>query len=391
MELIRGRWYKKYINCPEDKRDFDILRRGYCLSHEVLAQNYCSEFCVPDISEEEKNAITEYWSKFGISVTDYSWHRMYYHVTGIHDVRFVPDPVVGLCVYAYYNDRGYEDAWRDKNMFERLLPAIPFPTTLGKRIRGRFFVPKEGYLPCGDESEKMFASLIYDLVKRYGYTHIIIKNTRDTGFGKNVGKYRISCVDDVLKALDEWSARENFIVQECIRQHDILASFNNSSTNMLRICSWRHGNKVDIMFAAVRCGIDGFATDVVFVNGKELVNLVGISKDGILDNKMLNQDGQFVRELPAGVKIPSWDKIVDIIKSNHLLLDNFDFVGWDFTIDSTGEPRCFEWNISWPGSVLYQYVNGPLYGDMTEEVFAFLNDEKNRDNYIPYYMRAKKK
>lgn len=389
MELIRGRFSRKYINCFEDKRDYDIMRRGYMQSHEFIASDYCEGFNVPDITPEEKQEISDYWAKFGIKIYDYSWHRMYYHATGIHDPRFVPDMVAGLVAYEYYNDKVFEHAWRDKNMFDRLLPGVPLPTAYGKCIRGRMWTRRDGYISGSDSLYEDCAASIYADLMKDGMDSIIIKNSRDTGFGKSVAKYSISSEQDVLNALNEWKGSKNYIIQECIRQHSALAAFNESSTNMMRVCSWRHGNEVDIMFAAVRAGVPGSVTDVCFIDGVETVRLVGISKDGYFADKMLDQNGMFVKSLPSGMAVPAWDKIVKIIKENHLLIDNFDIVGWDFTVDENGEPKCFEWNISWPGTVLYQYTNGPLYGDKTEEIFSFLQDENNRFNYIPYYMRLR--
>lgn len=391
MELIRGRFSRKYINCPEDKRDYDIMRRGYMQSHEFIASDYCEGFHVPDITDEEKKEISEYWAKFGIKIYDYSWHRMYYYATGIRDPRFVPDMVAGLVLYEYYNDKVFEHAWRDKNMFDRLLPDVPLPKAYGKCIRGRLITEETGYLSGGDSDYEIFASAIYNALVKDGENSIIIKNTRDTGFGKSVSKYTLNSEADAVAAISEWKKCKNFIVQECIRQHSSLAALNESSTNMMRVCSWRHGNEVDILFAAVRAGVPGSVTDVCFIDGVETVRLVGITKDGFFADKMLDQNGQFVKALPAGVPVPAWDKIVNIVKKNHLLIDNFDIVGWDFTVNHKGEPKCFEWNISWPGTVLYQYTNGPLYGDKTEEIFEFLQDENNRFNYIPYYMRLRNK
>ncbi len=381
MELIRGRWSKKYINCPEDKRDYDIMRRGFMQSHENIALCYCEKFSPPELSADEKKEILEYWAKFGIKIYDYNWHRMYYHATGIHDPRFIPDLVAGLVVYEYYNDRAFEPTWRDKNMFQRLLPDVPMPKTLGRRIRGRYLQDSIGYI----DSLESFAETVWEAVGPN--KDIIIKNTRDTGFGKGVKKYHVSCYEDILSVLEQWCKVADFIIQSYVCQHDVLKSFNELSSNMIRICSWRHGNNVDIMFAAARVGVDDSFTDVSFVNGEERVNIVGITHDGYFKDKMIDQNGHFVKQLPGMIAVPAWDKIISVIKKNHLSIDNFDIVGWDFTVDETGEPLCFEWNISWPGTVLYQFANGPLYGDKTEEVFAFLNDEKTRYNYIPYYMK----
>ena len=381
MDLIRGRFSQKWINCPEDKRDYDIMRRGFLWHKERLAMDYCNRFVVPDITESEKREIVDFWAQFGILIYDFSWHRMYYSVTGIHDPRFVPDLVAGLVLYEYYNDKAYENTWRDKNMFDRLLPDVPQPRTIGKRIRKRYCAQNQS---IGEDS---FIDSIMESIKAKEACDIIIKNTRHTGFGRGVRKYHIRNKEDVFSAIKEWENCDNYIVQEFVEQHELLAQFNDSSSNMIRVCSWRHNNDVDILFAAVRAGIPGSVTDVSFVNGIERVHLVGI-KNGVFANQMLNQDGRFVKELPRNMLIPAWQKIVRIIKDNHPLVDNFDIIGWDFTIDKSENPICFEWNVQWPGTVLYQYTNGPLYGDLTEQLFSFLDDSNNRDNYIPFYMRV---
>ncbi len=387
MELKRGRWSKKYINCVEDKRDYDMMCRGFVQAHELIAGKYCEKFSPPELTAGEKAEIDAYWAQFGIKIYDYNWHRMYYHATGLHDPRFIPDLVAGLVIYEYYNDHAFEDTWRDKNMFHRLLPDVPLPKELGYRIRGRFYHKELGYVSNTTEGEFAFANAIWETLGKED--DIIVKNTRHSGFGRGVKKYHITCVQDIFAVLKDWEQSTDYVMQVCVRQHKIFREFNESSTNMFRVCSFRHDNEVDILFAGARVGIPGSVTDVSFVDGQERVNLVGISNDGYFADKMLDQDGVVVRSLSKGVAVPAWEKIVKIIKQNHLLIDNFDIIGWDFTVDEDENPICFEWNISWPGTVLYQYANGPLYADKTELVLDFLKDEYNQFNYIPHYMRLK--
>ena len=382
MNLIKGRWYKKYINSYEDKLQRDTFVRGYFSKKEKLAQDYCLKYQVPDITDGEKDEIQRYWSQYGIIISDFSWHRMYYHVTGIHDPRFVPDLVAGLVVYDYYNNKVYENTWRDKNMFSRLLPGVPFPRTIMKRIRGRFYVDEKyaGTIEQFDAAERL---LDYVLER---HCDVIVKKTRETGFGKGVGKYHIETYEDAKNAIDKWEGVTDYIVQECVRQHEYLAEFNESSINMMRVYSWRHDGDVSIIFATVRAGVKGSITDVSFDNGVELVHLVGISSDGYFGDKMYDQDGRVIKTLETKKKVPGWEKMIRIIRENHLLINDFDIIGWDFTIDQSGEPVCFEWNIQWPGTVLYQYVNGPLWGDKTDDILSFLKDKENQYNYVPVYM-----
>lgn len=385
--FVRGRWYKKWINCPEDKRDYDYLMQGFMKFREDLPHAYVNTYKPASLTKDEIAAIVTYRGQYGLKIDDFSWWQMYYDATGIHNPRFVPDTIAGLVLYPYYNDSAYELTWRDKNMFSRLLPDVPMPQTYAKCIRNRYLIDGTYFKKESNKSE--VCEHLYHTIPIN--SSVIVKGTRESGFGRGVRKYVINNYEDIYGLLEEWNEVQNFIIQECIEQHDVLSNLNPECNNMIRICSWRHGNEVDILYAAARVGIGKSTTDVVFVNGEERVNVVGITQDGFLKKQVVNQNGQLVSVNDSVVKIPAWDEIVKIIKKNHLLLDNFDIVGWDFTIDKNGKPICFEWNIQWPGTVLYQYVNGPLYGDYTENIFSFLKDENNRYNYIPSYMRIIKK
>lgn len=384
MDLIRGRWTEQYINCIEDKRNYDSIMRGRMHMHHELAQRYCGKYRVPELTEEEKKDIQEYWGQFGVHLSDFSYHKMYYSVTGIHDPKFVPDYIAGHIVYAYYNDHAYEYTWRDKNMFDRLLPDVPLPTTLAKCIRDRFVIQNEYYT---QEDLLSVSESIYRKMACDNETYMIIKPTRNSGFGRGVKKYTIKSLSDVKNAISEWGGVHDFIIQECVHQHPMLASFNETSSNMIRVCSWRHSKTVEILFAAARVGIPGSITDIAFVNGEEQVRMIGITKDGNFRDRILNQDGFLEVKIPDRLEVPCWNKIVNIIRENHLKIDNFDIVGWDFTVDYKGNPICFEWNIQWPGTVLYQYVNGPLWGEFTDDILNFLKDKRNQDNYIPWYLQ----
>lgn len=384
MEMIRGRWFEQYINSPEDKKNYDYLMRGRMHMHHEFAKEYCEKYDVPDLTKEEKKNIDNYWAQYGIKIEDYSYHRMYYFVTDIHDPKFIPDYIAGHIVYSFYNDHAYEYTWRDKNMFDRLLPKVPFPKTFAKRIRNRLYVGDKCFHNYG---ENEIAERIYGCLTACSVDEIVIKPARQSGFGRSVKKYTINSINDIIVAISEWNGNSDWIIQECISQHPILALLNESSSNMLRICSWRHDNDVEILFAAARIGVTGSFTDVSFINGREQVRVLGITKEGYFKTKILDQDGFFVRSFDSNVKVPAWNEIVDIIKHNHLPMDNFDIIGWDFTVDENEKPICFEWNIQWPGTVLYQYVNGPLWGDFTEEILTFLKDYKNQKNYVPCYLQ----
>ncbi|MFQ9516392.1 MAG: sugar-transfer associated ATP-grasp domain-containing protein [Eubacterium sp.] len=346
-------------------------------AHEWLAQNP-----QPELTKDEIKEIDEYWAKYGIKFKDYCWFQWYYGISGIKSPRFIPNDVYAYIVWPYYDNEGFRHAWKDKNFFERFLPDVTFPNTILRRIHGRFYDSAGSFISDND-----IEAITKILVPR---KEVIVKDAWDTGEGRGVTKYHIKNENDVKAMLKDWSS-DNFLVQEVIKQHQFFAQFNESSVNMLRINSWFHDGKVEIVSPVLRMGMPGFATDVCFIDGVEIVRAVGITLDGHLRRDIVALDGkkQPVNEVIENPdeKVPCWDEIIRIIKENAVKLPHFDVIGWDFTVTTDEKPVCIEYNIQRPSTVLCQPNNGPFFEEYTDNVLDFLRDDKNQEKYIPKWLR----
>lgn len=219
---------------------------------------------------------------------------------------------------------------------------------------------------------------------------VIVKDAWDSGEGRGVKKYFLDGEKSALNLLHEWES-DNFLVQRVVKQHPVLAQFNESSLNVMRINTWIHNGKVEVLNCTLRFGIPGTVTDITTLDGEELVNVVAISGEGKLAHISYNQFGQsrdISDRLIAGDQIPMWNEIINIAKKAHLELPHFGIVGWDMTVTPENEVVCIEYNIKRPGTVFYQYANGPFFGEYTDEVMSFLQDHSNQIKYIPKWMRA---
>ena len=74
-----------------------------------------------------------------------------------------------------------------------------------------------------------------------------------------------------------------------------------------------------------------------------------------------------------GYQIPKYSEAVDLCKKLHTELLYFDLVSWDIAISSQSEVYLIEYNILGPSIDLHQLSNGPLFGDLTDEVIASLS------------------
>lgn len=337
------------------------------------------------LTDSDKHEIDEYWAQYGVKFPDYTWFQMYYSVSGIHSPKFLINIFVLSSIYKYYNAQKEIHSWVDKNISEKLVHNVKFPDSLVHKINGRYY--DDEYKPFDDTedglkrlSEKIFAKL-------NGETEVIVKESKDSRAGLGVKLIKnLHCADDVKNVLKENKSR-NYIIQRKIMQHPFFDQFCSTSVNIIRFNSWHDKNEVKIFPATLRFGVEGSSTDITFVGGKEILNGVGIDEDGFINDKFRWLDG-VVENHPiiTDKQVPIWNELLNAVIEAHKELYHFDFVGWDFTVDRDCNPICIEFNVFQPGTILYQFTNGPMAGKYTDEFLAFL---KKRPEYIPQLFRLK--
>ena len=353
--ILSGEWLRNYVY-------HQTFRERNKIANVFVKEHNC-----PDLSVEEKREIDAYWQQYGIAFPNYSWHRMFYYVTGIHDKRFVPDPLLGM-LYPQFNPEIYVKGLDDKNLYDTLCPTIKFPKTICHCVRGKLYDSEWNQIL----NIEQFADSLLDRKS------VIIKKAKDSFAGQGVKKYNL--IDSsLLEILDKYKKNNvDFIMQECVKQHPFLAQFNESSVNIFRIITWRYEGDIRILSVSLRFGEKGYATDVCYKDGKEIVNVVGVEKNGFLKSKVVGFDGFVDLKKNVTERIPGYDELIDSAIEGHKRLYQFDLVAWDFTIDEHSAPVCIEFNVLYPGSILYQFANGPFAGDYSEEFFRSLEEPSVR-------------
>lgn len=358
-----------------------IAREIDCRNYYKAAAKFLKVNPQPKLSLVEKEQIDTFWGEYNIKFPDYTWFEMYYGVTGIHDPRFIPDPVLGRICYPHYNFRSHINGWDDKNVYEVLVLHAKFPKSLCHCINGKLYDGEWNYYSENEICE--LSNKIYSNLK--GKNEIICKKSCESSSGRGVKLLNIGSAEDIEEAIIHQKTK-NFILQEKITQHPFFEQFNPTSANIMRIISWRHEGDIIILSATIRFGMKGSFTDIAFVDGKEIVNIVGVDKDGRVKDCFYSFDGR-IQNVPqlSDQNVPSWKVLLETIEKAHKDLVFFDFVAWDFMIDANGEPVCIEYNIMWPGTILYQFAHGPLAGEYTDKFLSFLKNAPSSE--IPSYFR----
>lgn len=158
-------------------------------------------------------------------------------------------------------------------------------------------------------------------------------------------------------------------IQEVINQHSFLESLQPNSVNTFRIVTLLYGGETQILSAVLYIGSGGVAS-----NDGEFYK-IGIDESGVARDFIVQGCGKQALSLPSGARvcgkqIPHFDKVVAITKAMHLVLPHFGIIGWDFTLDSHGEPVMIELNLDCPTCESLQFCNAPLLGNFTDTIFA---------------------
>lgn len=309
-----------------------------------------------------RSRVLPFWSRYGIKPKK-MWYDLYCYKDGAYDPRYIPEDFYWRKIYPAMNNPGFRQAYTDKCFYHQLFPRLKQPRTI-LRNSNRCFYDGSGELISFSraksvlESEKCF----------------VIKPAVHSGEGVDIcfydqDKERQIDIPGLMKAYDL-----NYIVQEVASQHEVLASIHPESLNTIRAISFLFQGEVHISSAILRMGVGGSRLDNVSAGGLACP----ILPNGQLEEKALNAQSQWSTRHPGGtifseIVIPSYEKVLAVIRRTHRQIPHFRIIGWDFSVDEVGDPLFIEYNGA-PG--LNQVSCGPLFGDLTEPVLnmIFLNE-----------------
>lgn len=116
-------------------------------------------------------------------------------------------------------------------------------------------------------------------------------------------------------------------------------------------------------------GINGSRVDNASAGGITC----GIKENGQLKNVAYSGRGIRYEKHPQGFSfsecvVPSFDKIRDLVSEQQQKMANFRMISWDIAVGEDGEPILIEANLRLGELGFHQLNNGPLFGDLTDEV-----------------------
>lgn len=309
-----------------------------------------------------RSQVLPFWSKYGIKPNK-MWYDLYCYKDNEYNPYYIPGDLYWQRIYPTLNKTRLRHAYTDKCFYGRLFPYLKQPRTILRNSNHCFFDGTGGVLSFSQ------AKSLLESEERF-----VIKPAIYSGEGVNIFFYdRKDCHEVDFQNLMR-SYGSDYIVQEVISQHEILASIHPESLNTIRVISFLFQGEVHISSSILRMGTAGSRLDNVSTGGLACP----ILPDGRLQEAAINRQSQWTIRHPSGavfseIRVPSYERVLSLIRRAHRDTPHFRIIGWDFAIDGNGDPVFIEYNGA-PG--MNQVSCGPLFGQFTEQVLdaVFLDE-----------------
>jgi len=258
-------------------------------------------------------------------------------------------------------------------MYDLFFDDIHKPQTLLRYFDGTFYSPDYTPLKLSAAEDQLSEVSVPWLIK----PSVESGNGRNLKQGKSQNGMLI--MDGAKTSLSELINfyRSGFIVQEKITsQNRTLTRFHPGSLNTFRIMTLRLNNRIYSINNQLKFGINSNIAD----NGGVWC---GLNDDGLLHPFGMNTSYKKIYSHPdtgqkfEGTQIERFDRILEFAKNLHKRVLRTDLVSWDIALSAHNEPIFIECNTRFQGITAHQVVNGPLFGDLTDNVLTEVVRRKN--------------
>ena len=180
--------------------------------------------------------------------------------------------------------------------------------------------------------------------------------------------------------------KSNYVIQQKLESHIELSKFNPSSLNTIRVLTYRsvNSNKINILNCVLRVGAEGAVVD----NSRAGGVAIGIDSAGRLNNFATDKSGSkkfklSEYDLSKKFSIPKFDNILQLAKTIAAKNIHHRLLGLDMVVNESGNINCVEVNNKGNEINFFQFNNGPLFGEFTDEIAEYCFD--NMSKIYRYY------
>lgn len=321
------------------------------------------------ITEQEDKEIRDYWKEISGCEIDTRWHRLY--ASYLHcpiQKDFFPEVLYSTKLEKKLSDPKFYGILSDKGFLTSIFPGdntYRMPRTIIYNSYGTF---------TNGDKEVLSEEDAIDVVKDAGV--VIIKPTIDTSSGEGVLKADFNNGGDAMNGLTVKDIfkkyKQNYIVQECVKQSHYLSDLCDKSLNSFRVITYICDGKIYHAPLSLRMGTGSSYVDNIHQGG---VN-IGITKDFKFRKYAFTEYGEHFEEHPySHIRFENYDisplkKVVEVAYRLHGYVPMLKMISWDWSLDENDTPVLIEMNISGQSVWFPQMVNGESFFGENTQYFA---------------------
>lgn len=327
------------------------------------------------ITKAQREEIISYWrpflnDSFSKKAFDIRWFDVYNrtNIFGFDLKKYIPDSYYYGIIDTFFSNAKKTKVLDNKNYYDLYFPDAPMPKTIVHKTNGVYMDDQYRLISENDAVDNCYEA-----------SKVIVKKAVDSSGGHGVLVWDRD-KEDKNKLREILGKHASVVVQDFVKQHKVLSSFNDTCVNTIRMVTLYFEGEIQLVTAVVIMGGKDAVTNHLHSGGLVC---------GVLPNGQLRKtafDGTLNRYdvHPNGIcfadsKLPNYDQCVKLVKKlAPRFVDNSKLISWDLTIDSEANPVLIETNLSWGGSV--QIADGPVFGDLTDDVLEYVrvNRKKKR-------------
>lgn len=347
-ETIMCKLYQRKYNKLFERLS-KLSERSYKVENIVRNNKHSNQ-----LTKEQRKIIKDYWKKYTSDI-NFKNFNFYMSHSKEFNPRYISNELFSGYIEDCFNNLKLAPAFGDKNYFELYLNGFKIPKTYIHCVDGTFLNDKYEIINQDAVINILLANIPF-----------VIKETISTSQGDGVKIVEKANLDELTYLINNLKGK-NYIFQEKIKQCGLLAQFNNSSVNVIRIFTYMLDNKIYTSNSKFRVGLGDSN-----VLGENVVNFF-IDSNGKLNNDGFDSNGLFYENLlykmvGHDVIIPNINQIKDLVMKAAQRIPHFKLIGWDIAIDEKYEPVIIEYNITSLAPDFLQLNGIPFFEDNTENV-----------------------
>ena len=340
---------------------------------------------IKDIQDKQGlNKWSKKWSIFG-GKPNPEMYKFFHHYMGDNE-NIVPGDISQNFIEPILTPQEFQPFYNDKNSFGVIIPKEMMPKTYLRSVNGVIY---DGDYNNIDKSK--FNDLFADETK------IIVKPSRDMG-GHGISLFSRNSKDEAFTdnegnklSIDFLVQRykNNFLVQECLKQSPFMAQFNPTSVNTIRLGVYRDvkTGELRIMDGVLRIGGKGAVVDNITSGGSSAPIDVTNGKLGkytcdisrvkrSIYNDINFADNEFI--------IPNWNKVRTLVLEVAKRMPHMSLFANDVALDEHNEPKLIEVNTTNFTYTIYQVNGKPFYREYTDDVIqhCYKHQKKLQPNIV---------